>query len=29
LPNLTTLTDIDTGVWGRAAAEFNRHIAAL
>lgn len=29
LPSLATLGAIDTGVWGRAKVEFDRHIAAL
>ena len=29
LPSLATLDAIETGVWGRAKAEFDRHIAAL
>jgi saccharopine dehydrogenase (NAD+, L-lysine-forming) len=29
LPSLATLTDLDTGVWGRAAADFNRHSALI
>lgn len=29
LPSLTTLTDLQTGVWGRAKGEFDRHIATL
>lgn len=29
LPSLLTLTDLSTGVWGRAKAEYDRHIATL
>ncbi|GAB1360943.1 saccharopine dehydrogenase [Rhodobacter sp.] len=29
LPSLLTLTDLHSGVWGRARAEFDRHSAAL
>ena len=29
LPSLLTLTDIGSGVWGRAKAEFDRHTATL
>jgi saccharopine dehydrogenase (NAD+, L-lysine-forming) len=29
LPSLMTLADLDKGVWGRASAEFNTHIAGL
>ncbi|WP_135447906.1 saccharopine dehydrogenase [Tabrizicola caldifontis] len=29
LPSLLTLTDLDKGVWGRAKAEFDRHIATI
>jgi len=29
LPSLETLGDLDAGVWGRAKAEYDRHIAAL
>ena len=29
LPSLETLGDLDAGVWGRAKAEYERHIAAL
>ena len=29
LPSLLTLADLDTGVWGRAKAEFDNHSAAL
>ena len=29
LPSLTTLTDLESGVWGRAKAEFDRHVAAV
>jgi saccharopine dehydrogenase (NAD+, L-lysine-forming) len=29
LPSLLTLTDLSVGVWGRAKAEYDRHIATL
>jgi saccharopine dehydrogenase (NAD+, L-lysine-forming) len=29
LPSLRTLGDLDAGVWGRAKAEFDRHLATL
>ncbi|MCZ8152913.1 MAG: saccharopine dehydrogenase [Rhodobacteraceae bacterium] len=29
LPSLMTLTDLSAGVWGRARAEYDRHIATL
>lgn len=29
LPSLRTLTDLSSGVWGRAKAEYDRHIAGL
>lgn len=29
LPSLLTLTDLSAGVWGRARAEYDRHIATL
>jgi saccharopine dehydrogenase (NAD+, L-lysine-forming) len=29
LPSLTTLTDLKAGVWGRAKAEYDRHISGL
>lgn len=29
LPSLLTLTDLSAGVWGRAKAEYDRHIATL
>jgi saccharopine dehydrogenase (NAD+, L-lysine-forming) len=29
LPSLLTLTDLSVGVWGRAKAEYDRHIAGL
>ena len=29
LPSLCTLTDLSSGVWGRAKAEYDRHIAGL
>ncbi len=29
LPSLAALTDLDSGVWGRAKAEFDRHVATL
>ncbi|MDT8857316.1 saccharopine dehydrogenase [Paracoccaceae bacterium Fryx2] len=29
LPSLATLTDLQSGVWGRAAAEYHRHIEKL
>jgi saccharopine dehydrogenase (NAD+, L-lysine-forming) len=29
LPSLATLTDLGVGVWGRAKAEYDRHIATL
>lgn len=29
LPSLLTLTDLDQGVWGRAKAEYDRHIATI
>ena len=29
LPSLLTLTDLSAGVWGRAKAEYDRHIAGL
>jgi saccharopine dehydrogenase (NAD+, L-lysine forming) len=29
LPHLATLTALDKGVWGRARAEFDRHVAAV
>ena len=29
LPSLLTLTELDAGVWGRAKAEFDRHIAGV
>lgn len=29
LPSLLTLTDLHSGVWGRAKAEYDRHIAGL
>jgi saccharopine dehydrogenase (NAD+, L-lysine-forming) len=29
LPSLTTLTDLQAGVWGRAKAEYDRHISGL
>jgi saccharopine dehydrogenase (NAD+, L-lysine-forming) len=29
LPSLRTLDDLDAGVWGRAKAEFDRHLATL
>ncbi len=29
LPSLATLTDLASGVWGRAADDFNRHIANI
>lgn len=29
LPSLATLTDLASGVWGRASAEYNRHIALI
>jgi saccharopine dehydrogenase (NAD+, L-lysine forming) len=29
LPSLTTLKDLGSGVWGRAKAEYDRHIAGL
>lgn len=29
LPSLVALTDLETGVWGRAKAEFDRHTATL
>jgi saccharopine dehydrogenase (NAD+, L-lysine-forming) len=29
LPSLLTLANLDTGVWGRAKAEFDRHTAGI
>ena len=29
LPSLATLGDLNSGVWGRAAAEYARHTAGL
>jgi saccharopine dehydrogenase (NAD+, L-lysine-forming) len=29
LPSLLTLTDLGSGVWGRAKVEFDRHVAAV
>ena len=29
LPSLLTLSDLSAGVWGRAKAEYDRHIASL
>jgi saccharopine dehydrogenase (NAD+, L-lysine-forming) len=29
LPSLVTLTSLESGVWGRAKAEFDRHVAAV
>jgi saccharopine dehydrogenase (NAD+, L-lysine-forming) len=29
LPSLLTLTDLESGVWGRAKVEFDRHVAGV
>jgi saccharopine dehydrogenase (NAD+, L-lysine-forming) len=29
LPSLLTLNDLGSGVWGRAKAEFDRHVAGV